>query len=493
MSEVKDIQEQPKVEIAVENFGPIAEANIDLRPLTVFVGPSNTGKTYFATLVYVLHGVFNGLSGFGLLSPFDVSNVRSLLGELLKNPAMSETEIQDLLKKLETVGRPFKLSDLPNEMHQKLSAIIKNTNFFREELNKELKNCFDLDSFSDLMRFSEGERNEMRMLLKFNEGSKENWNFKMNISESEIKSDSFTVLDNPIYKDILLLPEGWSISAKLIGDENSVHINSAGHTGSNHRHYLPAARSGIMQSHRIIASSLVKRITRVGLDLFPEVPTMSGVIADFMERIILYGDRPMYPEMKQLSEMLETEVLAGQILFKPSSSGYPDFRYLPHGSNEEFRLSQSSSMVSELAPLVLYFRSLVQPGDTLIIEEPEAHLHPGAQADMAVIFARLVRAGVRVIITTHSDWLLQEIGNLILEGELAKHGGRIHEPPCFLQKKQVGAWHFQKDGSVNEIKYDRIDGIEPQEYGDVAESLYNRSAELQNRLEEMKGNNISGG
>ena len=53
MSEVKDTQEQPKIEIEVKNFGPIAEANIDLRPLTVFVGPSNTGKTYFATLVYV--------------------------------------------------------------------------------------------------------------------------------------------------------------------------------------------------------------------------------------------------------------------------------------------------------------------------------------------------------------------------------------------------------------------------------------------------------
>ena len=55
MSEAK-IHATSKVEIAVKNFGPIAEANIDLRPLTVFVGPSNTGKTYFATLVYALHG-----------------------------------------------------------------------------------------------------------------------------------------------------------------------------------------------------------------------------------------------------------------------------------------------------------------------------------------------------------------------------------------------------------------------------------------------------
>ena len=46
-SEASKALKHPNVEIAVKNFGPIAEATIDLRPLTVFVGPSNTGKTYF--------------------------------------------------------------------------------------------------------------------------------------------------------------------------------------------------------------------------------------------------------------------------------------------------------------------------------------------------------------------------------------------------------------------------------------------------------------
>lgn len=31
--------------LEVSNFGPIVEANVDVRPLTVFVGPSNTGKS----------------------------------------------------------------------------------------------------------------------------------------------------------------------------------------------------------------------------------------------------------------------------------------------------------------------------------------------------------------------------------------------------------------------------------------------------------------
>jgi len=171
---------------------------------------------------------------------------------------------------------------------------------------------------------------------------------------------------------------------------------------------------------------------------------------------------------------------------KPSASGYPDFRYLPQGINEEIRLSQVSSMVSELAPLVLFLRSGIKSGDTLIIEEPEAHLHPGAQADMAVTLARLARAGVRVIVTTHSDWLLEELGNLIRAAELEKAGEEVSDLPTSLQKEQVGVWLFQKDGKVAEIAYNRIDGVEPMEYLDVAEELYNRSARLQNRLEEAK-------
>ena len=48
------------LELSVRSFGPIVEADIDLRPMTVFVGPSNTGKSYLAVLIYALHRFFSG-------------------------------------------------------------------------------------------------------------------------------------------------------------------------------------------------------------------------------------------------------------------------------------------------------------------------------------------------------------------------------------------------------------------------------------------------
>ena len=272
--------------------------------------------------------------------------------------------------------------------------------------------------------------------------------------------------------------------------------------GGGSIYYLPAARSGIMQSHRVIASSLVTRSTRAGLERFPELPTFSGVMADFMQGLILYEESEADDgPMRKIANQLENEALSGRILTtRPLPGGYPEFVYRPLNTEQDIRLTRASSMVSELAPVVLFLRGAISRGDTLIIEEPEAHLHPAAQTRMAVTLARMVRAGVRVVVTTHSDWLLKEIGNLMREGEL---GERTDQPssrgelPSALRPEEVGIWLFRKDGSasgstVEEIPFDRIEGVEPQDYEDVAEALYNRSADLQNRLEGTRGGEAAG-
>ena len=45
-------------------------------------------------------------------------------------------------------------------------------------------------------------------------------------------------------------------------------------------------------------------------------------------------------------------------------------------------MTVSSSMVKELAPLVLYLRYLAKPDELVIIDEPEMNLHPAAQVQI---------------------------------------------------------------------------------------------------------------
>ena len=64
-------KERKPMELEVSDFGPIVRAKIDLRPLTVFVGPSNTGKSYLAILIYALHKFFSAYSRFGIYRRID--------------------------------------------------------------------------------------------------------------------------------------------------------------------------------------------------------------------------------------------------------------------------------------------------------------------------------------------------------------------------------------------------------------------------------------
>ena len=469
MSEIKDTQQHPKVEIGVENFGPIVEANIDLRPLTVFVGPSNTGKTYFATLMYALHGISEGFTPLPLFSVlYQLRNRYFLSVSAEEKKAIHELDnaTTELLKKLISSHSPFKFSDIPQVLSNYLQSNLTNPKVIGGELNR----CFDLKSVSDLIQFTGSTHCEMQVSLKVSSEDQEWWNFNMITTKSDL------VVDGTINTDLVLARENEPLWNPTYSDEFTDDT-----LNRRNRYYLPAARSGILQSHRVMASSLMERAARSDSS---GIPTLSAVVADFMKHLPLYEtDSESNNGLSTIANVLESEVLAGKIIAKPLLSGYPEFFYQPHGTKKEIHLNQTSSMVSELAPLVLFLRGLVHPGDTLIIEEPEAHLHPGAQADMAVILARLVRAGIRVIITTHSDWLLEEIGNLTLEGLI---GEQTNGPASWLLPEEVGAWHFQKDKPVKEIAFHPRRGFSPKDYQDVAEGLYNRSVNLQQRYEKQK-------
>ena len=474
MQKTKSALNRLNIQIAVENFGPIEKADVDLRPLTVFVGESNTGKTYLASLIYALQRAFEGIPRV----PWSYYNTSRFDPIYYSQPADLSTqtlleEMQEVLKKLASTDRPFKFSDLPQWVRDRLLS--GSVHF--EVLEEELKRSFDFASVSELARFTKGQSEAMKVSFQVREENQTLWSFNLYNSESGTNVDKF------INEDIVLNSEDREIFQKALDVKDQGIPARFLIPVSAKSYYLPAPRGGIMETHGVILSSLLESATRVGLERSSGNATLSGTIADFLKQIVNYDERPLSSdEMNGVAKILEDEVLRGEIVVKRPAGGYPEFRYRPQHSEQTLRVSQSSSMVSELAPLVLFLRGIVQLGDTLIIEEPEAHLHPAAQTKIALILARLVRVGVRVIITTHSDWLLEQIGNLIREGEVMKLGKNKTEPTTWLTKGEVGAWWFREGEPVTEIPFDSIEGIEPKDYYDVAEELHNNAVEFQQHL-----------
>ena len=144
-------------------------------------------------------------------------------------------------------------------------------------------------------------------------------------------------------------------------------------------------------------------------------------------------------------------------------------------------------MVSELASIVLYLRYLVRPGDLLIIDEPEAHLHPATQTVLAREVIRWVLGGCRVVVTTHSEWFLEQIANrVVLDAVPAENRTGIEESGIAIDADDVGVWLFELDGEgtgsvVKRLGVDPDSGLFPTDHDAVSEALYNEGARILNR------------
>ena len=134
-------------------------------------------------------------------------------------------------------------------------------------------------------------------------------------------------------------------------------------------------------------------------------------------------------------------------------------------------------MVSELAPVVLFLRHIVQRNDVLIIEEPESHLHPAMQVEFTRVLAGAVNSGLRVILTTHSEWVVETIGNLVELSNLPKRQREAYALPA----EDVGVWLFRPKRSprgsvVDEVVRDPDTGVYGVGYDEVAMVLHNEWA-----------------
>lgn len=89
-------------------------------------------------------------------------------------------------------------------------------------------------------------------------------------------------------------------------------------------------------------------------------------------------------------------------------------KYLYHiRSGATIPLTAAASSIKELSPLSLLINKFPVKGVSILFEEPEAHLHPSRQVKLADLLACIISAGGHLQVTTHSDYLIKRLNNLM--------------------------------------------------------------------------------
>ena len=522
-----------QINLAVTNFGPIQKADIDLRPLTVFVGPSNTGKSYMAILVYALHQFFLNYASIDPFMPLSSRlRMRSMLISQQDQPALSDDSIEDFLawtmQELQTNAQQDakRISDLPDFIAELIKPVLNDIGEFNEVLRDEIIRCFGVPKINNLLRYhdSSASRFALRSSTSSSNGTKTSLGYNFSITSKGLDIEAAISDGQPLKFGQSFYPWGRYTDTLSINldelpfEERSEFMEFTGEEAVNclysdvvsnivgplnrRAHYLPADRAGVMHAHQVAVRSLIASASRTALGSNLPMPALSGVLGDFLEQLVeLAGSRvpprhyrPYRRRIRMddgLAQALESEILGGTVGVNRTEIDYPSFVYRPDTWHRDLPLMNASSMVSELAPVVLYLRQVVRPGEVLIVEEPESHLHPEMQVEFIRLLAGAVRSGIRLIITTHSEWVLEELANLVRMFDLpADHRNDLQASDYALDKQEVGAWFFepQEDGKgsvVREIPLDIEVGGFPSGFGLITEDLYNRWAVISNRIREI--------
>ena len=485
-----------RVTLAVKDFGPIVEATIELRPFTVFVGQSNTGKSYLAILLYALHQFFGRTTAGG--GPFSPIRIHRLLD--------SHSHVTDEQIDAAHLWLQRTLDDripdrhgradivLPDQIAESVRPILQAVGEMSPFIDGQVKRCFGVAESDDLIRHPAARRAQIAVRRQVGDDGAGETGYDFIITRKNARLDASIPPDMPLraqgVRNFDLQWLGRRLitrrrSAMFFSDLATFVVPSIVGAVSRPIHYLPADRAGVMHAHRVVVSSLIRSAARAGLDAESPLPALSGVLADFLDRLIQLGDDNKRTTSEHLAALLETEILRGSVSTGDSSVNYPSFHYQPEHWERKLPLMNTSSMVSELAPVVLYLRHVVRVGDVLIIEEPEAHLHPKMQVLFTRYLAAVVKAGIRVVVTTHSEWVLEALANLVRLSEVPKaRRSEITDGPA-LKPDEVGAWLFEpkerpRGSVVTEIPLDTVRGTFPAGFGDITEDLYNDWATITN-------------
>jgi len=444
--------------ISVENVGPIGRADVELRPLTVLIGKNNVGKSYLAMLVYGIYGARQSSLVYLARSEIELYTM------LIKFRIARSENVEKLRKKVEA-------DKIQDEVRNRVVRILGDEQF-KDECLQMIRSGIEYSFGARIAELVRDGENKGRMTL---EAPALKADLELD-KKGEVKGNVDFNTDFLVEQLFKSKKPKWLLDALM-------------HPLKGSAYYLPAARSGILQGYRAIVGAIIRQIPRIPITGI-ELPKLSGVIADFISNIIeettseSYRSRgwvgPGEPQTMELVKYMEKSILEGSIEAKFKSKETPPELFF---KEEDLLtpLSRASSMVAELAPLYLYLKYVVRKGALLIIEEPEAHLHPERQVLLARLLAKIVNSGYRLLITTHSQELLTELSNLILLHKKQSIASELGvEKDEILSKEDVAVYHFfnTPHGSKNRaLKIDE-DGIPLEEMDKVKADLYGKYTKI---------------
>ena len=461
----------------IKNFGPISDAKLSLRPLTVFIGPNNSGKSYAAMLIH------------SIVSAYKRDNFYYVPRHLPDSSARLQDGFVAILRKIHQLKPRKKRTVIPDSLVNEIAK-----SYFERNSNHILPNRIRYNfatKLDDLVRIGETSFSIRSLNPDQTHVTYENSQWSSNFQIPKLKmqmevDDEMTgaVRASSEADGSTVFTIGTRLSSlfdeipmSMVGDELLAAIcDKIFQNFPPQSYYLPAARSGIMLSHRSLTASIIQHAPYAGIK-GTQIPPLSGVVADFLS---VMTDMPSHKGVfyKQ-AESLEASILNGQIYKAVEKYRLPEIKY--KFLNQEIPLHNASSTVSEIAPLILYLRHIVDEGSLLIIEEPEAHLHPANQVILARHIAKMIRSGLNVLITTHSQPLLEQL-SLLLQASKADQNIRKDmglSPDEFLRENEVSPYLFIQTAPGNHaaepIECSGDEGISQEEFVKVQDELYNQT------------------
>jgi hypothetical protein len=405
------------MKIKVQNLGALKQAEFTLGDLTIICGGNNTGKTY---ATYALFGFLSSWQNI-LQIKIDADKLSQLLAD-----GVTFIDIQQYIEQAKEI-----VSQACKDYTLQLSNVFASST----ERFADSKFSIDLDiesinldrKFERTMRTA---NNAELFSLTKKEGSTEL--FITLLAEKEQVKIPNEILDHIIadaVKDIIF--------AQIIPNP---FIASTERTGAAiFRKDLDFDR------HRILEEmGKDKKIDRAEL-FFKDygdyaLPIKKNV--EFIRNLSFQNyDIKSSFILKEHSDVLNdfANIIGGAYKITPNGELY----YVPKGKKVRLSIDESSSAVRSLLDIGFYLRHEAQKGDLLMVDEPELNLHPENQRRVARLFARLVNLGIKVFITTHSDYIVKELNTLIMLN---------HDKPNLKRIQQQEGYRPEELISTDQIK-----------------------------------------